>query len=63
MTKFDPWQPPPRDATPKEIIVHNKKCIGELSGYPDQSAGILLGCLQRQIIRLQNQINGAKNGK
>jgi len=60
MTKFDPWQPPPRDATPAETIEHNKKCIKELSGYPDQSAGILTGCLERQNIRLTQQIQEGK---
>jgi len=60
MTKFDPWLPPPRDATPEQIIVHNKKCIKILAGYPDQSAGILCGCLERQNIRLQTQIQEGK---
>ena len=57
---FNPWLPPPRGATPAETIEHNKKCIKELSGLPDQSAGILIGCLERQNIRLQTQIKEGK---
>jgi len=57
---FNPWLPPPRGATPEQIIEHNKKCIKELSGLSDQSAGILIGCLERQNIRLTQQQEGKK---
>lgn len=53
--KFNPWQPAPKGATPQEVIAHNEKCIKALQDYPDQSAGILLGCLQRQNSQLKGK--------
>lgn len=53
---FNPWQPAPKGATPQEVIAHNEKCINALKDYPDQSAGIYVGCLQRQNSQLKKQL-------